>query len=97
MNLDTLVELFKTHNDKFLEKDAINFTITKRPDLHAFLLLDKLVPGKSDLISASAHDIFYLDISLEELAEVITEDQIIELIACGVMLDSEYDCLSMFS
>jgi hypothetical protein len=97
MTLDKLIELFKTHHDKYLEEDSVNFTITKRADLHAFLLLDKLVPGKTDLISASEHDVYYLDIGLEELAEVINEEQIIELIACGVMLNSEYDCLSMFS
>lgn len=97
MNREELVDLFEKHNDKYLEEESVNFTVTKRPDLHAFLLLDKLLPADRDLISASEHDVYYLDIDLEELAEVITEDQIIELIACGVMLDSEYDCLSMFS
>lgn len=47
-----------------------------RPDLIAFNLLDKLVPGTRDIISAAEHDQFYLDVSVEALAEVATEEDI---------------------
>jgi hypothetical protein len=37
----------------------------KRPDLHAFLLLDRLVPGDHDMITAATHDEFFLGVSPE--------------------------------
>lgn len=37
---------------------------------------------------------FFLSIDLSELAAVVTEAQIVELIRCGVRL-TEYDCLGM--
>lgn len=98
MTSDELQALFETHDDKYTKfEEYVKNPLSKRPDLHAFLLLDKLVPGDRDIISASEHDEFYIDIDLEELAEKITEEQVIELIACGAIYSSEYDCLYMIS
>ncbi|MEQ8636876.1 hypothetical protein [Gimesia maris] len=56
---------------------------SQRPDLHAFLLLDELFPGNRDMVAAAEHDEIYLAIETEQ-AETLTDDQISELIRCGV-------------
>lgn len=98
MTKEEMLELFEKHNGKYIKfEDYVKNPLSKRPDLHAFLLMDKLVPGNGDIISAAEHDEFYIDIDPEELAENITEEQIIELVACGVGYTSEYDCFYMFT
>lgn len=66
-----------------------------RPDLHVMMLLDTLCPGRGDMVSAAEHDQIWFDVDIEQLEKSgITDEQIRELIACGVFLD---DCgLSMF-
>ena len=88
---------FEKHADEYLAFDRVENKLHARPDLCAFLLLDKLVPGEGeDIISASEHDQFYLSVEPDELAEVATEDDILTLVRCGVMY-SEDEGLSMFS
>ncbi len=96
MKLIEFQELMKRHHDEFLKFDRVNPKRSNRTDLHAFLLLDQLVPNTGDMISAAEHDEFFLEVNMKKLAEVITEDQIIELIRCGVRI-TEYDCLGMFA
>lgn len=74
---------------------------TRRSDLHAFLLLESILPKTPeaggyvmDFVAAAEHDQIWLDVDVEALAEVITEEQIQELDSCGVMFESEG--LSMF-
>ena len=85
-----LETLFEKHDDQFLKSELIKNKLNLRPDLHAFLLLDKLIPGDRSMVSDSEHDKIWLDINLENLAEVITEEQVIELIRCGVMLEDNH-------
>jgi hypothetical protein len=65
-------------------------------DIHAFLLLEELLPEDGCIISAAEHDIIYLDIDADQFANVATPEIIQELIACGVHLESDIDCLAMF-
>lgn len=96
MTTEEFVELYeKHHDDEYIKFGRIQNKRSQRPDLHAFLLLDELVPGSMDIIGDSAHDEFYLDIDIYSLAKVISEAQIIELIRCGVRLD-ENENLCMF-
>lgn len=92
-----LQETFEKYNDEYCSFHAVEKKLSQRADLHAFMLLDMLVPEKHDIISASEHDEFYLDVDLEKLSNVATESDIITLIRCGVRYDSEFDCLCMFS
>jgi hypothetical protein len=92
-----LIDTFEKYNDEFCKFENVQNKLSNRPDLHAFILLDKLVPGNSDIISASEHDEFYLDIDIQKLEQVITEEQIVDLVRCGVRYDTGYDCLSMFA
>jgi len=88
-------ELFEKHKKEHWQFYKIENKKTNRPDLQAFLILDSIVSSDCSIISAAEHDEFFLDIDLEALAAKATEEQIIDLIRCGVRY-SEYDCLGMF-
>ena len=68
---------------------------TERLDLAGFIRLDKLVPGQRDIIVAAEHDQIWLSVSLEDLAGVATEEDVIYLIRCGIMFDENNDSLRM--
>ena len=89
-------EQYEKYEDEFLKFDRVQNKTSGRADLHAFNLLDKLVPGKSDMVSAAEHDEVWLDVSPEELAKVATEEQIVELIRCGVRYDRSTGSLALF-
>jgi hypothetical protein len=69
---------------------------TEREDLKAFNLLNKLVPGKDDILAAAEHDQVFLAVDGESLNKVATDEEIKTLIACGVHYDSHYESLYMF-
>ena len=75
--------------------DRIENPPTARPDLCAFLLLDRLVPGGGDIVSAAEHDEIYLATDCDKLASVATESDILTLVRCGVRYSNEFDCLRM--
>lgn len=86
MDVREMRELFShfTGTRDFLSFDKVESPRSRRPDLHAFLLLDSLVPGVGDLVSDAEHDEIYLGIQPGDLAAVVTEAQILELVRCGV-------------
>ena len=98
MTYERMKELFDDDNSdrEFLKFDRVQNKLSKRPDLHAFLLLDSLVAGDSDIVAAAEHDEIFIETCAEKLAAVATEEQIIELIRCGVRLNTSYDSLVMF-
>lgn len=96
MNKKELKRIMSENSDDHSNFELVKIKKSERNDLHAFLLLDSLIPSNRSIISASEHDEIYLDIDLDELSKVITEEQVIELVRCGVRYDSDYDCLSMF-
>jgi hypothetical protein len=57
--------------------------------------LNELVPSSRDIVFGAEHDVIYLSIPPEELAAVVTSDQIVELVRCGVLYTVE-DRLRMF-
>ncbi len=92
-----LSEMFdKYHDDEFLEFERIEKPLHRRLDMCAFLILDSLIPGDGDIVGNASHDEIFLDVDIEELAKVITEEQVRDLIRCGVVFNNLYDCLSMF-
>lgn len=95
IDVEATFEKFDETNE-YGKFDRIENKRSKRPDLHAFLLLDSLVPGEGDMVSAAEHDEIFLDTEVEKLAKVATEADILELVRCGVRY-SEYDCLAMFA
>lgn len=97
MTPKTLSERFEKFEDEFVHFERVENKMSSRPDLHAFLLLDKLQPGTRDMISSSEHDEVWLDIDCNKLAAVITDDQVLELVRCGIRHDGVFDSLCMFS
>lgn len=99
MNREELISLF----DKYSEEvtlcafDDVKNKYSKRSDLHAFILLDKIMPSTHDIICSARHQEIFLECKIEKLAKVITEEQIKELVACGVSYDYSRDCLYMFT
>jgi hypothetical protein len=96
MTVEELAEVFERHEEEFLKFNRIEQPRSRRPDLHAFLLLDALVPGATDMVSAAEHDEIWLDVDTEALAAVVTEEQVRDLVRCGVRWDAEFDCLALF-
>lgn len=89
-------DLFIEFETEFLKFDRIEDKLSTRPDLHAFILLDKLVSGTKNLVSCATHDEIYLSVEPKDLAKVATQDQLRDLHRCGVRHSITYDCLEMF-
>jgi hypothetical protein len=85
--------VFEKFSGEYLEFEKIENKLSQRPDLHAFLLLDSLVSNDRDIISASEHDEYYLSVNPDELAKVATEENIRDLIRCGVRYSDESLCM----
>lgn len=84
---------FEKHHDVFLDcRD-----ISGRPDLHAFNLLDRLLPGsKRNMVASAEHDEIWLDIDCGELAKVATSPDVEILVRCGVRDDRYLHSLSLY-
>ena len=90
MTVEELELLFEKHEDEYCKFDRIDNKKSFRPDLHAFLILDRLHPSTRDMVAAAEHDQISLEPELCDVAAIITEDEVVELIRCGVRLDSDY-------
>lgn len=84
---------FEKYGDagEYLEFDRIpeNERPSNRPDLCAFILLDKLFPAKNkqDIVAGAEHDEIHLAINEPQLLESkITDKEILYLVRCGVRL-----------
>lgn len=98
MTYQELKALFEKHHSEHCKFDRVVNPMHPRPDICAFLLLDRLVPEPGqDMVSAAEHDVIYPHTNVNALAKVITEDDVITLRRCGVRYDSEFDCLAMFT
>lgn len=96
MTDEELIAIFDKYDYKFLKFDRVQNPKSIRPDLHAFILLDSLVPGDDDIVSCAEHDEIFLEVNPSDLAKVATEEQLIELMRCGVRYDSSGLGLAMF-
>lgn len=92
LNLEALFEEFEDEHSDF---GCVDKPLAARPDLCAFLLLERLLPGDgARIVDAAEHDEIWLDVDTDELARVATRDDILTLVRCGVRLDDGH--LSMF-
>ena len=87
---------FEKVEDEYIEFERIENPICKRPDICAFLLLEKLAPGSHDMIFAAIHDELYLAASVEDFANAATEEDVLFLTRCGVSFDGENEYFTMF-
>jgi hypothetical protein len=77
--------------------ELVENKLSSRPDICAFILLDKLIPNvRRDIVCAAEHDEIFLDADCEKLAEVATEEDVLTLVRCGVHYDGDSDRLTMF-
>ena len=91
-----LKEVFDKYADEYMEFDRVENKLHSRPDICAFLLLDKLVPSEGNpMVSVADNSGIYLDTDCEKLAAVATEDDILMLRRCGVRYDSYSEWLMM--
>jgi hypothetical protein len=81
-----IYERFEQFEDDYLEFDKVENKLSKRKDLHAFIMLDKLFPDHMNIICNAEHDEFWLEIEEDDI-ETLTDDQILELTRCGVRYD----------
>ena len=93
-NLDAF---FEKHSDQFLKFENVRNKLHRRPDLNAFLLLDKLVPEEGDIVTNASHDEIYLGTDVDKLLAVASSDDLLDLHRCGVLYSSDYDGLYMFT
>lgn len=96
----TLEERFEQFEGDYIKFEDIAKPLHRRADICAFLMLDSLCPPEDkgrDIIGGAEHDAIYLDVDVDTLAESITDEQIRDLVRCGVMYDSENDGLMMFA
>ena len=91
-----LEQLWEKYSDEFLKFNRVQNKLSSRADLHAFLLLDRLLPGDEDIVACAEHDEIWLSFDTSELAKVITEEQVVELIRCGIRYDGANNSLSSF-
>lgn len=91
-----LAALYDQHADEYLQFDRIKVKLSNRPDLHALILLDQLVPGEHDIVSAAEHDEIWLSVDPDDLVKVATEAQIVELMRCGVRYDKNLNSFCFF-
>lgn len=95
MTLEHIKELFTKHSDEYLRFENVHplRRLHRRPDLCAFLKLESLFqfaqgdPGTGDMVSYAGHDEIGLAVSPEDIAGVVGEADIIDLIRCGVRFD----------
>ena len=98
MTVAQLNKFFKDNDDEFLKFEKIPVTrrLSSRPDLNAFMLLDQLAPGDEDIVCSAEHDEIYLSLSRKAITCLASEDQILDLIRCGLRLDDFGDGFAMF-
>lgn len=95
MKTSELEKLFEKYEDEYTKFEKVENKLSNRPDLHAFILIDKLCPGKNqqDIISASNHDEIWISVEPKQLARNATEEQILELIRCGLRYSDDSFCM----
>jgi len=86
---------FAKYDKHYLDFDGVpaDQRHSNRPDVHLFVMLDKLFPDNGDIVVAAEHDEIYLDIGEEQLS-ICTEEQIEQMVRCGARLS--YEGLAMF-
>lgn len=92
-----LKELFEKHDGEYGHFERVQNKLSDKPDLHAFLLLNKTCQStKGDLITAAEHDKIWLGTLIASFETNATEEIVVELIRCGVMFDDQFQSFSMF-
>jgi hypothetical protein len=96
--MSTLSEMFEAASPEFLKFERIKNPPSTRPDICAFLLLDKLCPGSGDIVEYAEHDQYWIDGEVcKRFKKVATMDDVVYLTRCGIVCDEEDDCLFSYT
>lgn len=78
--------------------DRITEHLATRPDVHAFVLMDRLCPSRGgiDIVYNTTDEDIILDIKLTDLAKTISPEQVLELVRCGLFFDADGHMTSMY-
>lgn len=81
-----IIDEFEAYAEtEFLHFERVENPRSGRPDVHAFILLDKLCPGLEGMIVAGEPDRVVLGVEVSDLLRAeISGDEICELVRCGV-------------
>lgn len=97
LDRDNLHDLFEKHDDEYIKFERVKKKLHKCPDIHAFLLLEQIAPIQegygSDIVAGANHDEIYLGTDLDLFCENATEEQLIDLIRCGIRYDNDGFCM----
>lgn len=91
----TIRERFEKFDNEFLKFELVANKVSQRADLHAMVLLDRWFPSSQYILSAAWHDEVSFNIQDKEI-ESLTDEQIQELVRCGVKYSDTHYCLTMF-
>lgn len=96
MTRQELSAAFERASSEFLQFDQIAHPVHSRRDICAFLMLATLCPGTGDMVDCAEHDKIWLNVDVDALAVIATDDIVRDLQRCGVMYDTDVDRLTMF-
>jgi hypothetical protein len=85
---------FESFNEDFLKYQDIAQPLHARRDLAAMLLMESLAPSPGyPMIAGARHDEIWFQTDLSRLAQVITLEQVRDLVRCGVRVDEDSFCM----
>ena len=79
-------------DNEYLKFNRIGHKRSTRPDIHAFMFLDMLFKGNENITCDIVDNILYLSTLETEVAK-LDEEQVAELLRCGVRIDFTNDSL----
>ncbi len=89
-----VLEVFKKYKNEAHKFDLVENKKSLRPDLHILLKIDEWFPDTEQIIGAIIKRNVCINLQVEQI-ETLTEDQVIELIRCGVNYHGTYECLTI--
>lgn len=99
MDAKTLKKLINQYCEDYegCKFERVQNKLSQRADLHAFLLMDRILPSSDNIISRAEHKEIYFSVQIDDFASVVTQDEVLELVRCGVSYDGHFNCLYMFT
>lgn len=97
MNIE---QRFEQYEDEYLNYRVDPNLLYKRHDVIVINVIDNLIPAQNecspDLIVSASRDEIFFGIDAEKFSDIVTDDQLILLIRCGLRYDGGRGCLCMF-
>lgn len=97
MTKERMIEIFNQLADEPIFP-KVSEQLSHRRDLNGMMILANLFPEPTqlDFICCAEHDQIWFDVDINQLAERATEQQILDIMRCGIWFDSNIESLTMF-